>query len=249
MPFNPPFRKKFYKGDLIYGLNPERTRYINGTKAFEDARVPINEYGYPPIVIDYYLIPAELNQIKCFVKKNIDTNNENKLAKIHDMKSKYNYTKNDEYKKYKDNFFNHLKYDNKYISVTKDLEYNRTIMGRKCKGGLSWVSIGNNELIKNIHVHFILDGIDMESVTNKHNMNKYYNSMTAKELRWIFRHRANHKIAEKVQFWKNNNPASPPWNGPESFVWINYAIHLQKKNEEKEEEERYDGLSRLFHLL
>ncbi len=34
MPFRPPFRESFFIGDLIYGLNEQRTKYIENYSHF-----------------------------------------------------------------------------------------------------------------------------------------------------------------------------------------------------------------------
>ncbi|WP_047679347.1 MULTISPECIES: hypothetical protein [Xenorhabdus] len=272
MPFIPPYRERFYKGDLIYGLSSEIIRrYKHTIKFFEDTKKHYDNKGYPPVTIASYLIPSELENMFDFLE-NMDEKNLEHVKICRDIHKEFQYIENDNYKKYEESFFRHLNLDNKYRSVTESTTYRRKLVGRKCKGGISWISMGDNELTLDIHIHFILDGINMESVVGKYdlninnddiNTNKNSNqfvsvslegerrgnikSITGKELRWLFRHRANPRVAKKVQFWEGGKPTTPPWVGEKCLIWDKYAVHLEEK--EKVDEDRYDGLSRLFHIF
>ncbi|WP_340608999.1 hypothetical protein [Xenorhabdus bharatensis] len=144
-------------------------------------------------------------------------------------------TQLDEYKKYENDFFNHLKNHSKYHTVLEESPVCSDLtVGRKSKGGLSWISsVSNSGLTCNMHVHFILDEIDMERVVYKRD--KY---VTGKELRWLFRNRHNANVAEKIQFWQNYAPVYPPWE-TEKALWENYRYM-----------ENYSGeFSQLFNTL
>ena len=86
------------------------------------------------------------------------------------------------------------------------------------------------------HVHFVLDGLDMFRVATKSHsldiprgkpatrqqaLNKE-RGFTGSELRWIYRHRNDPRVANAVQFWLTDStgrmrPARPPWE--EGRVW------------------------------
>ncbi|WP_045972228.1 hypothetical protein [Xenorhabdus doucetiae] len=129
------------------------------------------------------------------------------------------------------------------IQVVNEKErFNQLNLGRKCKGGLLWVGKSDSELVQDIHVHFILDDINMQWVADKHEEFEK-KSITGKELRWIFRNRHNAKVKQKVQFWQDGKPVCPPWESEESHIWDNYERKLIRK------EEGYNSLSRLFNIL
>ncbi|MDX7992306.1 hypothetical protein [Xenorhabdus littoralis] len=269
MPFYAPFIDGFRIGDLIYGLNTERSKYSNEVKAFGIAKYynNIGNYQYPPVVIDNYLTPSEINNISNFIRNEYDKSNEEYQERLYLFENMCNYAKGDEYEKYKESFFNHLKSNSKYCSAIETNEYNRLHIGRKCKGGLSWVSIGSDPLVKDVNVHFILDNINIERLLKKYinidintngrnssgNLDEYRNqkddSLTGKELRWVFRHRANPRVAKKIQFWRNKSPVYPPWlEARTHHLWDKYDKHLQQKMM-RIEEEKYEGLARLFGIL
>ncbi|MDC9593312.1 hypothetical protein [Xenorhabdus sp. IM139775] len=251
MPFYVPFETHFSEGDLIYGLSYYRDNYIiNKISGFENAQDYLGKDIWPSPFIDNYLVPPEEKYMRNFINSN-QNDPEEKFHRLYKDKLKY-IDSHHKYPKYAKDFFKHLGRDNKYRSVieaSEGLDYLN--LGRKCKGGLSWVSKGNSKLIRNIHVHFILDGINMKAVADKceefHELGSKNKSITGQELRWLFRHRDDSKVSKKVQFWKDGKPVSPPWNGDEGRVWDNYEEMLNKKG--KGEEGKYDGLSRLFNIL
>ncbi|MBD2783450.1 hypothetical protein ID858_11205 [Xenorhabdus sp. DI] len=254
MPFFRPFREKFFAGDLVYGLSEQRNIYFSKISHFNGVKTYYDEKRSPPILIDYYLTPVELkniDEIENILKHGplSDSDNQYYNEVVEDFQERYNYNKCDHYtyKKYEADFFKYLRHNKKYCNVMDGKqEYNELTIGRKCKGGLSWIGRSNSKLVRDIHVHFILDGIDMERVAEKREDEK---SITGKELRWLFRHRYHLKVMKKVQFWNNGNPTFPPWMGSGSYVWNNYARHLTEKENLGLDEEIYDGLSRLFKIL
>ncbi|MDC9593311.1 hypothetical protein [Xenorhabdus sp. IM139775] len=237
MPFLRPFRNKFVPGDLIYGLRGQRRKYINFVSAFIDARGLNDDDAWPPIYIDDYVVPPEKKCMEDVIKRN--------KGNVDYCKGKLNYIEihHNEYQEYSKDFFENLRKNKKYRSVVETKKrFNELNLGRKCKGGLLWVG-NDSELVQDIHVHFILDGINMEWVVDKHEISKDKKSITGQELRWIFRNRRNPMVKQKVQFWKDGQPVRPPWDGEESIVWINYAIKIMKK------EEGDNSFSRLFNIL
>jgi len=67
----------------------------------------------------------------------------------------------------------------------------------------------------NAHLHFVLDGIDIGAVARKEGGNKGGKSITASELRYLYRHRE--EIGERAHFYRNNIEVEAPWNDPN--VW------------------------------
>ncbi|MDX7987091.1 hypothetical protein FE392_07070 [Xenorhabdus sp. 12] len=273
MPFYFPFREKFYKGDLIYGLMDGIHDYINSASPFSEAMIHFEHKSYPPALVSDYLIPLEVENFNYFLETSIGSEDPNDIRDQKEVETKLKYINNDNYRRYKESLFSYLERDTKYSSVTKRIDYSTQIIGRKCKGAISWVSINNDPLIKDAHVHFILDGINMKEIISKSylvihedddknqcnsNNNGFVpislnskkaeieKSIVGRELRWIFRNRANPNVAKKIQFWKDKNPAPPPWKENGCLIWDKYALHLEAK--EKKDEDRYDGLARLFHL-
>ncbi|MDX7990495.1 hypothetical protein [Xenorhabdus littoralis] len=279
MPFYLPFRREFHKGDLIYGLVNEIRKYIYNNNYFKDSITHYEHKDYPPALMSDYFIPLEWKDANDFASSGMELEDPEDIKDLKEVKIKFQYMKNDIYRKHEESFFRYLKINNKYRSVMERTDYSRQIIGRKCKGAVSWVSINNDKLIKNTHIHFILDGINIEELISKYdssgdedtninkdknkdvnkednefvavelNNNRYKNikGITGIELRWIFRNRANPQVANKVQFWKNGLPTPPPWVGNQCLIWDKYALHLEVK--EKEDEDRYDGLSRLFRIF
>lgn len=66
---------------------------------------------------------------------------------------------------------------------------------------------------KNIEIHFVLDGISMESVVNKEW------SHTNSELRYLYRNRK--EYSNNLKFFKNNKLVDAPWK-VNSKLWENY---------------------------
>ncbi|PHM39885.1 hypothetical protein Xmau_02487 [Xenorhabdus mauleonii] len=168
MPFNAPFRHKFYKSDLIYGLMDEIHRYIYKVIYFRDAITHFEHNDYPPALVSDYLIPLEVENFNDFMAESRGSEDPNDIRDQREVNTKLKYIDNADYRKYKESLFGYWKRDTKYSSVTTRTDYNTQIMGRKCKGAMSWININNDPLIKGIHLHFILDGINMEEVISKY---------------------------------------------------------------------------------
>ncbi|MGV3346612.1 hypothetical protein ACGVWS_13050 [Enterobacteriaceae bacterium LUAb1] len=126
------------------------------------------------------------------------------------------------------NFIAHLSSHKKYQSVIDPNNYQpdnlSKFWGRKVKGGLSWITSDSLEIYqllgRSITIHFILDGISMLDVINK--TSRYKTKITPKELRWIYRHRNDAYVRERIQFWLNGKPVPPPWEGDAAKIWCAY---------------------------
>ncbi|MBD2814848.1 hypothetical protein ID850_08735 [Xenorhabdus sp. Flor] len=229
MPFSPPFRNEFFEGDLIYGLTDERERYISRADKFKIVKHKLTkstsgqEFS-KPAMINYYLIPVEKREMVSFLD-NFKRSMGNRqrvptqcfIDRANEYKRYLNVVAFEEYGEYKESFYSHLRKHNKYYTVLdKNISKDNVTIGRKCKGGLSWVTMSNCQLTEDMHIHFILDEINIKEVVDKTR-----DSITAKELRWIYRHRNNRKVASKIQFWLNQEPIYPPWVSDET-LWANY---------------------------
>ncbi len=85
-------------------------------------------------------------------------------------------------------------------------------ISRKCKAGLYWAS--NSDMI----VHFILDDIDMDRVVFKKD-----ESITASELRWLYRNKNDEGVKITVKFWKDGGYVPAPWDSEDGKkLWGNY---------------------------
>ncbi|MFX1688135.1 hypothetical protein [Paraburkholderia sp. A2RI-6] len=102
----------------------------------------------------------------------------------------------------------------------------------KSKGSLYWATIDVHK-----HVHFILDGIDMDEVVHKtHTTGPMHGrdtpsgtpssqktrTITHAELRWIYRNKVLPQVREHVQFWLNGVCCEPPWR-TDPGLWSHYV--------------------------
>ncbi|OTA20107.1 T3SS effector EspK [Xenorhabdus beddingii] len=208
MPFHQPFRTHFEQGDLVFGLSKERIKYAQKYPQFADF-LDVNNIA----TIDRYSITQREIYIRQMYEHKIPSNQEcfNKAIKEH---RKYNSIRNSD--------------DTLSIEYgSGKVNYPRQITSRKCKAGLSWFS----QTSRRSCIHFILDGIDMESVVHKHYENKIRkgSSYTGSELRWIYRNRRDPKVRSCIQFWRNGIPVTPPWvEGDNAALWQNYHPKFEK---------------------
>ncbi|WP_258086756.1 hypothetical protein [Xenorhabdus bovienii] len=215
MPFHQPFREKVAHDDLIYGLDGARIKYTqmrNGPFTFVDLRRDV--YKPRPHTIDEYVVQGEREALaKAEVLKR---------DKIMKMKTR---------PLYQESFTSYLQHHEKYQTTTlSGLPYDGRLFSRKCKGGLAWITMRNDSITKNMHVHFILDDIDMKYIVKKlrHPNARNPTDITAHELRWIYRNRHLPSVQEKIQFWLNGHPTSPPWENDEGKKYGDY-IHQSLK--------------------
>jgi len=110
----------------------------------------------------------------------------------------------------------------------------------KSKGSLYWATMVGKK-----HVHFILDGIDLEEVVRKtHTDGPLHGqdtplgtppelktrTITHAELRWLYRNKAFDEVRAHVQFWLKNACCEPPWETNQN-LWTNYVPkHLTTPN-------------------
>ncbi|PHM69300.1 hypothetical protein [Xenorhabdus kozodoii] len=209
MPFREPFKRKFDVGDLIYGLTSQRLKYITNYKPFKGISINTHKVGIQAVIIDQYITPVEL-----FLKKNDEE------ARKNNMKLEIN-------RPYSECFSSYIKNHHKYHSSFEFTpESTGRIFSRKCKAGLSWITMsnGNKELVKDNTVHFILDAIEMKYVVNKVKFSAKSTDITSHELRWVYRNRNNINVQKKIQFWLNGQPTIPPWESPEGKeIWKLYT--------------------------
>ncbi|CDG80857.1 hypothetical protein GJA_194 [Janthinobacterium agaricidamnosum NBRC 102515 = DSM 9628] len=118
-----------------------------------------------------------------------------------------------------------------------------SILRRKVKGGLYWATS-----VAKKHVHFVLDGLDMEAVVRKSasydnptgSNNEQSNTAktrayTGAELRWIYRNRNNPDVQSHVHFVKEGKPCPPPW-----VEYSTKVIKFKQDNTMEEIETKYD---------
>ncbi|MDC9596277.1 hypothetical protein [Xenorhabdus anantnagensis] len=207
MPFFQPFKTYLESEDLVYGLNTKRNEYAIKYPAFCHLR----DKSHFSIIDRYSITPEEIEMRKCFGTK-IPPNQE-KFTKSIENHHKYKVLQF----AMKDNRTSKFDIDwNK-----KCISYTKKVTKRKCKAGLSWYSLSLNHSC----IHFILDGIDMESVIYKHYEKKMKKgtSYTGSELRWIYRNRKDPKVKSCIQFWRNGQPVFPPWvEGKDAHLWQDY---------------------------
>ncbi|QHI98116.1 toxin [Xylophilus rhododendri] len=74
------------------------------------------------------------------------------------------------------------------------------------------------------HLHFILDGIGMEDVVRKSGGNRQGSSITASELRYVFRNRQ--RLGDKVHFYRGGEEVNAPW-ADDPRLWAEYQPRHQ----------------------
>lgn len=102
----------------------------------------------------------------------------------------------------------------------------------KSKGSLYWATMDAKK-----HVHFILDGIDMNEVVYKTHYTGHPHgqdtrpktppdqktrTITHAELRWIYRNKVFPQVRQHVQFWLKGQCCVPPWQ-TDSGLWSHYV--------------------------
>ncbi|WP_258087282.1 hypothetical protein [Xenorhabdus bovienii] len=207
MPFFQPFKTSLEPEDLVFGLNTERNKYAIEYRAFGHLR----DKNHFSIIDRYSITPEEITTRK-FLRAQIPPNQESFTQSIENHR-KYKVLQSAAKDNGKTNF--DVDWDKHCLSYTKK------VTKRKCKAGLSWYSLSLNRSC----VHFILDGIDMESVIYKHYEQKIKKgtSYTGSELRWIYRNRKDPKVKSCIQFWRNGQPVLPPWEeGKDAHLWQYY---------------------------
>ncbi|EBD4389278.1 hypothetical protein CU788_15470 [Salmonella enterica] len=195
MPFYPPFKKKYEKGDLVYGISELRAHYSLRYDHFTESTTTENIS-----TIDQYAATTTEMLIQ-HTNKRIKPINQNSFLKA---------------------LSSHPKYKSVcgapgYVVMGMAIHAEK-VVARKCKNGLDWAAKNK------ICIHFILDEINMKRVVEKsHKRDRGGIFFTGCELRWIYRNRHNPLVMENIQFWYKGEPTIPPWNGINKDIWQQYS--------------------------
>ncbi|CAM3585098.1 hypothetical protein BOSP111201_13750 [Bordetella sputigena] len=192
MPFHPPFKQCFERGDLVYGLARQRSRYAFDYPQFRDAQDYVGETGEPNFSrIDQYAAIATERWEQQYFKKAVPPNQADFLASIE----------------------RHPKYRKALSAKQATVQ----AVARKCKAGLAWAA----ESRISVHfVLDQLDMAQV--VGKSHPRDKDAKSYTGCELRWVYRNRHNPAVQQAIQFWREGAPTLPPWVGDGARVWAAY---------------------------
>jgi hypothetical protein len=210
MPFFPQWRS-YSKGDLLYGLSNERT-YLAIQFGLKDSDIYT--------IDDYSLFSEQKNkyELSTFLKWDPEF--------VKTMKEHIKYSEVfDFYDEHKDQ---RLADDSNGESIPEEVKLARdAVAKRKSKCGILYI-VHNTEF----HIHFQLAGIKMKPLVRKtHSKDSFVQfggqewhekgrSITGSELRWVFRHRFDLKVQNKLQFWCQDPEdrgqryiqCSPPWD-------------------------------------
>lgn len=205
MPFVEPYRVKFTKGDLVYGLS--------------DPREQLCAHFQIPIGAKYHIVDnwGLLEQ---------PTGAQNAVAGLKfepGLIAAMQAYGNPHYGKATGRLVNSIR------------NYDDGLSRIKCKGAIDYIT--RHETTR--HIHFCLDGLDMPAVAGKNytaveggvpdgpgpkrTLRPWLTkqrSITGAELRWIYRNRADNRVAAKVQFWYKKHPVPPPWMPPHDESWL-----------------------------
>ena len=90
---------------------------------------------------------------------------------------------------------------------------------RRCSTiGISYLAWASKDKIT---VHFILDGVDLNSTTLKLGSNG--RSYTSSELRWIYRNWNDENVRKSIQFHENEKQVPAPWETEQgNLLWSKY---------------------------
>jgi hypothetical protein len=208
-----PIREDFKSGDLIYGLFQPRDNFAKklfGEDEFNRHVTQINEN-------ESKLVPPELNCIY------IDCINNQFICNKSDSNS-YAYNnelipEREDAQAFKNWIDNHEQYNPNKFS---DNEQIISRIGKGCKAGIEYTT--NNG--KN--VFFVLDELNEELVINEGVEECWRNSITGKELRWIYRHKDNGNVKNSVKFIKDCKIVRAPWEA-NSELWKRYEEYRTTK--------------------
>lgn len=248
MPFCRPFKAKFEKKDLVYGLNEMRENYIRECPAFNsvnDERDFIDSYNITPYEMMDTEQTVKAKRRRHFLKT-IKAHPKNVIA----CKTQpYLFTLN---------------------KRTYPLEKTAAII-RKAKAGLLWSAQSINT-VNEFHIHFILDGLCLPEVVFKYsehdrkfdsfrsflamllerdgisdsletlnynaandNSAIKHRSITGTELRLIYRNRHNTDVQAAIQFWYKAKPCCPPWEKEFDEISDSALSHLWRLYRPKSE--------------
>lgn len=222
MPFNQPFRPAFFPRDLIYGLGESRAVYARRSPRFPGRALSLDNDGCP-YYVDHLLLPHQL-RIHIAYDGNYLCEHELRWGNS-DLQEKFvdflEHSGCAKYRRLADYDLPHPfdiddeegdSDDERPLPVLGDPRIK--LLSRKCKAALAWMTSGRIG-----HIHFILDGIDVDAVIDKRPAGG--RSVTACELRWIYRNRFKTEVQEGIQFWRHGSPVSPPWES-DRVAWGRY---------------------------
>ncbi|HDW8363364.1 hypothetical protein [Escherichia coli] len=97
-------------------------------------------------------------------------------------------------------FLNHISMHDRYnvsaLFISNTFKNRVNVFKKTSKCGLEYQLL----ILKN-RVHFFIDGLDLSSVASK--TDGHGRSVTASELRWLYRHRYMPDVRKNLVFWKN----------------------------------------------
>ncbi|WP_143277486.1 hypothetical protein [Bordetella genomosp. 9] len=192
MPFHPPFKQRYERGDLVYGLARQRSRYAYDYPQFRDAQDFVAETGEPNFSrIDQYAAIAAERREQQYFNKAAPANQADFLASIG----------------------RHPKYRKALSAKQATVQ----AVARKCKAGLAWAAGAG----MTVHfVLDQLDMVQV--VSKAHPRDREAKSYTGCELRWVYRNRHDPAVRQAIQFWRAGAPILPPWEGEGARLWAAY---------------------------
>ena len=211
-----PIVKNFHKGDLMYGISTGRdTPYLKVVEDFhkknpaEHGKFESNDWARRrhrntmSMIINSYSDPFR-SSLSDKLKSTFFGGETRKTA-IKDAVKMAKIGRSEshgfDFETYKSIATGHSK-----LKVTRKHKDEWTWWKRGSKSGIEMVS--QNPASSTRKLHFILDGADMEGVTTKYS-ERYGNSITASELRYVYRHWDS--LENKVIFYKGNKVTNAPW--------------------------------------
>ena len=90
----------------------------------------------------------------------------------------------------------HDRYNVSALFISNTFKNRVNVFKKTSKCGLEYQLL----ILKN-RVHFFIDGLDLSSVASK--TDGHGRSVTASELRWLYRHRYMPDVRKNLVFWKN----------------------------------------------
>ncbi|PED43227.1 RHS repeat-associated core domain-containing protein [Bacillus cereus] len=248
---NAPTSKDFRvnHGDLLYGLGPSRVPYV--VQLFPEFK---RDAYANPIIIDQYNDEI-IRQVQ---KKNVYHRDERIYARnilvpndlehhvIGGERGSFHLWEN-YFKVGENNVKFHVPSIYKEISgkyKEADYHYYQKVQGkwqpaliwkRGSKLGLEIAAVAGET---GPHIHFVLDGLNIESVVSK--SGEYGKSITASELRYVYRNKE--RLAGRLNFYKNMEKVGSPWETSPD-LWRQYTPTHRLKQRPNLEQQRKNQLT------
>lgn len=234
---------KVNNGDLLYGLGSSRASYI--AQVFPDFK---RDAYANPIIIDQYNDEV-IRQVQ---KKNAYHRDEKIYASNievpTDLERHIIGSERGSFRLWEEYFKvgeNNVKFylPSIYNEITKkykeaDYHYYQKVQG-KWQPALIWkrgsklgleIAAATGET--GPHIHFVLDGLNIESVVSK--SGEHGKSITASELRYVYRNKE--RLAGRVSFYRNMEKAGTPWETSPD-LWGEYTPTHRSKQRPKLEQQ------------